>query len=326
MTSQPTSDSIHDIHDHYFGAILSYPDNADALVREQLPAETVATLSSEPPEPVDTTHIDRELRDHTSDKLFLVKSATQDESMIYVVFDHKSSSPRKVAWQFLRYMMRALEQWVRENPNWTFLPQIVPILIYHGRYASYVADEFLALVKADPFLRPYLLNFRFIIMDLVVTDDQDLSDHPPLRAGLLSLKYAFREEDQLQVLDKIGRSLREAPMEFVYQTLRYLSKTFKAMDSPAVQQVIQQARPHVPQQEITTMLSQFARENIQIGKREGNSEFLLRQLRRRFPALPNWVEKRVAEAKLEVLEEWADRILDAHSLQDIFGDDAQIAH
>ncbi|MBF0124748.1 MAG: Rpn family recombination-promoting nuclease/putative transposase [Magnetococcales bacterium] len=72
MTTQPASDSVHDIHDHYFGAMLSYPDNADALVRELLPAETVATLTSDPPQPVDTTHIDQELRDHTSDKLFWI--------------------------------------------------------------------------------------------------------------------------------------------------------------------------------------------------------------------------------------------------------------
>ncbi|MBF0124828.1 MAG: Rpn family recombination-promoting nuclease/putative transposase, partial [Magnetococcales bacterium] len=258
------------------------------------------------------------------------KSATQDESMVYVVFDHKSSSPRKVAWQFLRYMMRALEQWVRENPNWVFLPQIVPILIYHGRYASHVADEFLALVRADPFLRPYLLNFRFIVMDLVITNDQDLSSHPPLRAGLLSLKHAFREEQQPQVLDEIGRSLREAPMEFLYQTLRYLSQTFKIMDRPAMQQVIQQARPHIHQEEVITMMSQFAQENFNIGekkgRKEGESSVLLRLLRRRFSTLPNWVEQKVLDANLDALAEWTDRFVDARSLQDIFGDEAQTAH
>ncbi|MBF0124272.1 MAG: hypothetical protein HQL60_02910 [Magnetococcales bacterium] len=62
---------------------------------------------------------------------------------------------------------------------------------------------------------------------------------------------------------------------------------------------------------------------LEEGHKEGNAEFLLRQLYRRFQILPGWVEKKVLNAKIELLGGWTDRILDAHSLEDIFGDEAQ---
>ncbi|MBF0160535.1 MAG: DUF4351 domain-containing protein [Magnetococcales bacterium] len=64
----------------------------------------------------------------------------------------------------------------------------------------------------------------------------------------------------------------------------------------------------------------------QDGRKEEGSSILLRQLRRRFPTLPNWVEQKVLDANLDLLGEWADRFVDARSLEDIFGDDMQAAH
>ncbi|MBF0160408.1 MAG: hypothetical protein HQL58_12895, partial [Magnetococcales bacterium] len=63
-----------------------------------------------------------------------------------------------------------------------------------------------------------------------------------------------------------------------------------------------------------------------IGERQGEQSVLLRLLHRRFATLPSWVEPRVLNASLDLLREWTDRILDARSLEEIFGDEAQAAH
>ena len=44
--------------------------------------------------------------------------------------------------------------------------------------------------------------------------------------------------------------------------------------------------------------------------------------KRRFSNLPSWVESTVQTADLNKLEEWADRILEARSQQDNFGENA----
>ncbi|MBF0097214.1 MAG: DUF4351 domain-containing protein [Magnetococcales bacterium] len=45
---------------------------------------------------------------------------------------------------------------------------------------------------------------------------------------------------------------------------------------------------------------------------------MLRLLQRRFGQLPDTISAKVMEAKLESLDVWSDRILDANTLDDVF--------
>jgi hypothetical protein len=60
-------------------------------------------------------------------------------------------------------------------------------------------------------------------------------------------------------------------------------------------------------------------EGRQEGRQEGEAALLLRLLERRFGTLPGWVMDRVRGAETGVLEEWGLRVLDARSIEDIFG-------
>jgi hypothetical protein len=53
------------------------------------------------------------------------------------------------------------------------------------------------------------------------------------------------------------------------------------------------------------------------GRVEGEAALLLRQLERRFGALPPGVRDRVAAADTAALETWGLRVLDAGSLDDV---------
>lgn len=46
---------------------------------------------------------------------------------------------------------------------------------------------------------------------------------------------------------------------------------------------------------------------------------LKRLLTRRFGALPLWVEEKLTQANRETLERWAERVLEAATLQEVFG-------
>ena len=50
----------------------------------------------------------------------------------------------------------------------------------------------------------------------------------------------------------------------------------------------------------------------------GEARVLSRQLRRRFGDLPHWVEERLANASIDELALWAETILDADSLEEMF--------
>lgn len=65
---------------------------------------------------------------------------------------------------------------------------------------------------------------------------------------------------------------------------------------------------------------QLVEKGLEEGKREGRAELLLRQLERRFGSLPADVMSRVRSASIGELEVWAERILDARSLADVFAE------
>jgi len=65
-------------------------------------------------------------------------------------------------------------------------------------------------------------------------------------------------------------------------------------------------------------LREGLREGEQKGKQEGERQLVMRLLERRFGKLPTAVKKRLGHATLSELEQWSVRLLDAHSLEDIF--------
>jgi predicted transposase YdaD len=315
-------------HDHLLKALLADAETAGTLLRERLPAEVIALLAPDPPELVDGTFIDDELREHLTDRLFRSRLAGGGEAFIYTLLEHKSWPDRKTGWQLHRYMTRILEQWEREHPDWEQLPPIIGVVIYHGATPWKISDELQALMSGSDALRPYLPNFRFVVVDLGQIDNDDLSNNPRLRAGLLALKFVFRKGEQKGIMRMIGLSLRDAP-NLLYQIALYMVTTYDSIDEAAIRELVRTARP----KEEAMMVSQFAKEILsknppvwvvdmvrQEGRQEGEATLLLRQLRRRFGQLPNWVSDKVNTADMELLEILSDRILDARSLEEVFSD------
>jgi hypothetical protein len=54
------------------------------------------------------------------------------------------------------------------------------------------------------------------------------------------------------------------------------------------------------------------------GVAQGEISILRRQLTRRFGPLPEWAEERLTHAELPQLEAWADRVLEAKTLEEVF--------
>jgi len=87
------------------------------------------------------------------------------------------------------------------------------------------------------------------------------------------------------------------------------------------------------EQEDTAMLAQYIRDKgFQEGRQEGRQEgelkgrldgeriFLERLLIRRFGSLPDWGRDQLAGATLEQLDRWAERVLEADSIQAVLAE------
>ena len=309
-------------HDRFVKALLSDSEKAGTFLREWLPKEIAELLSPESPELVPGSFVDEKLREHLTDRLYLAKTVSGRTALLYVLIDHKSSPDKKAGWQLLRYLVEALKQWERKNPNWKQLPAIVPFLFYNGATEWRIPDEFLALVDAEEGWRPYLLNFRFPTFDLGKIPDRSLSRHPNLRAWLLAAKYATREGQQLEVKEFLVEVLTSAGKDFPI-IVRYMMETYQSFGEETFREIIRRVRP----EEEAEMMSQFAQEIVakgkpewlQQGRQQGEGAILLRQLQSRFGDIPSDARDKITKADLPTLEEWSLRILDAQSLEDVFG-------
>jgi len=65
-------------------------------------------------------------------------------------------------------------------------------------------------------------------------------------------------------------------------------------------------------------IQQGLQQGRQEGIQQGEVALLRRLLVRRFGSLPSWAAQRLEQASLEELERWADRVLDAPTLADVF--------
>ncbi|MBF0627099.1 MAG: DUF4351 domain-containing protein [Magnetococcales bacterium] len=65
-------------------------------------------------------------------------------------------------------------------------------------------------------------------------------------------------------------------------------------------------------------LSRKLQDGAKQGEQFGEAKILTRQLQRRFGTLPDWASERITKADSSSLEEWGVRVLDAHSLEEVF--------
>ncbi|MEO5334246.1 MAG: Rpn family recombination-promoting nuclease/putative transposase [Magnetococcus sp. YQC-5] len=315
---------------------MSHPETAGAFLRESLPPEVSRLLVPEPPQLVEGSFIEERLRPYYSDRLFQTRTISGRLLLLYALVEHKSYEDERVGWQFHRGMYACMEQATREDAQWRKLPAVLPLLLYHGQTEWRIPNEFLFLVDVDEALRPWLLNFRFPVVDLGPIPDGQLSRDARLRAGLMALKYGTRDpQTQMDALENIIAALVDAP-ELLLSVLLYLLTTFSNLDEEHVRQVVRRINP----QEEAEMMSQFAQEilakgkpewaamvrqdGILIGEKKGRREegasMLTRQLQRRFGDLPSWATQKIADAELSTLEEWSLRILDATTLESVLAD------
>lgn len=83
------------------------------------------------------------------------------------------------------------------------------------------------------------------------------------------------------------------------------------------ERLLTESRQQGIQQGILQGMQQGVEQGMQIGRSEGELIVLTRQLTRRFG--PPAVGERLQKATSAELEQWADNILDARTLEEVFG-------
>ena len=320
-------------HDQFFKRLLDKPGTAGALLRERLPPTVAARLSDDPPELLPGSFVPAELREYRTDRLYRVRTVDGRQLLIHTVVEHKSSPDPRIALQLLGYQTQILEWWDRTegrdaNGAPRPLPIVVSMVVYHGKTAWRVPLTLAEVVDSDADLRPYLVDFRYILVDLGPIPDALLSRHEVLRVGFLILKYGSRGGDLRATLLALGRAALALGFDDLVALVRYVLVDPNETEARMLREVLAEIMPQQEERVMSLAAEQLMAESLQEGLKRGRQEgrreerarTVLRLLERRFGSLAEPVRARVSAADLDTLDRWFDRALDAATLDAVFDD------
>ena len=332
-------------HDAFFKLVFSQPEHAAGELRSVLPEALSVRIDWTTLALCPGSFIDEDLAQTHADLLF---SARLDGSpaLLYFLFEHLSTVQPLVPFRMLRYEVRIWDDWLSKHPAAKKLPPIVPLVLHHSEAGWHGAVQFEDLLDVSDevfaLLAPFVPRFRFVLDDISKTTDDALRRRAMSAMGTVAL-WCFRDVRKPGVLFQNLRLFRDLFAEIwsapngvaaVRAILRYILATTKKLDHEDIHGTVRRLFAPTGEGIMETLLDQmeelFMEKGIERGRREGMAdgrregiadsrrETLLRLLRRRFGALPESTLARVNAADIPVLDAWTDRVLTAHSLDEVW--------
>jgi len=202
----------------------------------------------------------------------------------------------------------------------------MPVVLYNGdpRWAMPLAlRELVGLPETSPLWR-WQPDMRYHLIDEGGFSEDDLAGRDALPALLFRLESSPDPAQVVVLADAVlawfGRypgfaALRAVFSELLGGMMGPLGPDVRVPEGLLEVRNMLASRAETWKQQ---WLQEGKQKGEQEGRRKGEAAMLLRQLERRFGALPGWASDRIATADSVALEEWGLRVLDARSLDDVF--------
>lgn len=340
-------------HDALFKAVFGQIEHARGALRSVMPPAVAEALDWSTLARYPGSFVDPQFKERHTDLVFSVRWRGGREAVVYLLFEHQSTSDHRMAFRLLCYLVRIWERWLTDHPRAERLPLIVPIVMYHGAEpwsAPVALDALLDIPEAlRPTVAPHLLQFTYLLDDLSEIPDERLRIRAMSALGRLveaCLKHARTRADLLEILSGWADVVREvvwAPngLEALLLVMRYILLVNDHIEPEALQaflervagpeakdtimtageRLIQQGEERGIQKGIQQGIEQGIEQGIQKGIQQGQRALLLRLLQRRFGSqVGAETERRLAVASSEQIATWAERVLSAATLTELLAD------
>jgi len=311
-------------HDALYHRFFSDPAIVAQLLREFVGGAWLDGLDLDGMERLNTKfHADSNER-REGDLVWRIPRHDGGDTYVLLLLEFQSAADHWMALRLMVYVGLLWQLLIREQrllPDGK-LPPILPIVLYNGdpRWrAPLELRELVGLPEASPMWR-WQPELRYLIIDEGAFGADALGAREGLPALLFRLENASGPGELLGVADAVLAWFTRHPgFPAARAVLVELLGATMAPLGPGMR---------VPEEllEVKNMLAtraeqwkqQWLLEGKELGEKRGEANLLLRQLERRFGALPDWARDRVLAADTEVMEVWGLRVLDAASLEEVF--------
>ena len=319
MTSTP--------HDALFKAVFEQPEHAAAELQHVLPSELRAavrwpSLRLEP-----GSFVDAELADQHSDLLFSAETeGTSRRVLVYLLFEHQSSSDVMMALRLLGYMVRIWNRHAQAQPG-DPLPPIIPAVLAHAPGGWSAETRFSALFGGDlGGLADTIPEFAFAVDDLHAASDEQLRSRALADLPKVALWLIRDARDATALLRHLAdwaptlEAIVTAPSgrEAMLQLLRYISLVSDDMHLDQFRATLDGLAP-VTEEFTVTIAERLHAEGRAEGRVEGRAESLLLILQARGFQVPDDLRRRIeAITEADLLDQLLRRGATVERIDDLF--------
>ena len=315
-------------HDKLFKSVFGEPQHAASHFALFLPREVAHELDLNALKRRTGSFVDEDLRERHTDLLYEVPFRDQSGSaLVYILFEHQSSSDPLMPLRLLRYMLRIWDTYIEAEPGSRQLPPVLPIVLYHNRGTWGAPRCFHDLLggpeEALSALHAYLPQFSFILNDLSVVSDEEL------RAGAMDgvVRLLFKHiwdgdlPSQLASWGELLRTVASKETAGLRSLSRVIEYILQASDVPidVLERVLTSYVDPSMSETIQTTADQLRQEGRQEGRLEGCASGILRVLEARTIQVDDITRTRILGCRdQDRLERWFDRALIVKTVSELF--------
>ena len=318
-------------HDTGYRFLFSTPELVRDLILGFIPDEWLHSFDYGTLERVSGSYVSEDFRNRADDIVWRVRVGG-DWVYLYLLIEFQSRVDRYMALRMMVYVGLLYQDLIQRGEVLADgrLPPVLPIVLYNGSPRWSAATDVFSLIPPVPGLvEQFKPRLRYLLIDENTYTDHELASLQNLVAAVFRIEHPAAPSaigELLGLLDEwlVDRpDLRQMFSRWIRATL--MRKAEYRIVLPRIDDL----------QELNVMLAERLEEWAQAYKAEGKAEgraegkaegsavgealALQRLLQKRFGAVPSDVLAKISAASLEQIDAWLDLVLDARSLDDIFG-------
>lgn len=323
-------------HDNSYKLLFSHPRMVEDLLRGFVREAWVDELDFATLEKVSASFVSDDLRDREDDVIWRVRWG-RDWLYVYLLLEFQSTVDAFMAVRIMTYLGLLYQELIRAGKLTATgkLPPVLPIVLYNGNKRWNAAQDIVDLIEVVPGgLAHYRPQLRYLLLDEGACDESGLLPLRNLAAALFRLEKSRQPQDMGAVIGALVDWLK-APEQTglrraftVWITRVLLRGRMPGVNIPEMNELhevqtmlaerVIEWTEEWKEQGLQQGLQRGLQQGLQRGLQQGELLLLKRLLARRFGVLPPWVETRLAQADRVQLEQWAEVILDAKTLEAVF--------
>ena len=276
-------------YDTLFQAAFENPETAKELTLFLLPEAHATRLSGARLTVEPQSLVDEQARTHRTDLLLQFTwprrkaRASPRTAYVYVLYEHKSYRDRWVTVQLLRYMATIWQRLATERKRHRNepLPEILPVVLYHGKKRWNVPLQFAELIANGPDSL-HVPHYRPVFVDLTVIPDDQITGSLRAVLGLVAIKYS-RLQLKRAALDLLTELLHRGEADpAVRHLVRVVQQIYANVKSSDEVKRLMAAASRLGYYEVEAGYMTFAQEMVEKGSLESRRDTLARLIDRKF--------------------------------------------